>query len=216
MLIVGLDPGLACTGWPSCRLKAIGCALSPRPDSDSDSKATLPARLVKLDEALAPSSRPMGRRRRGRGSLSERHPQSPSLKLGPGPRRDPACRRAAGAGGRRIFAQYVKKAVVGTGAAQKARSCHGAKIASRREDQRPGRRRAFAVAITTPITSPPARHRLCRMIARLQDSSSVSVRSRHHRRRRNRLSRVRIEPHALSTGARARKWCSTPKCGGRD
>ena len=52
MLIIGLDPGLACTGWGV--IAAEGNRLSHVANGQvrTDAKQALPARLVRLEEAL--------------------------------------------------------------------------------------------------------------------------------------------------------------------
>lgn len=120
MLIIGLDPGLACTGWGV--IAAEGNRLSHVANGQvrTDPKQALAARLVRLDEAL--------------GAVIETHapaeaaveevflnenPQS-TLKLGQarGVVLLAAARRGLGVG--EYAARLVKKAVVGTGGADKA------------------------------------------------------------------------------------------------
>ena len=149
MLIIGLDPGLACTGWGV--IAAEGNRLSHVANGQvrTDPRQPLPARLVRLDEAL--------------GAVIEAHapaeaaveevflnenPQS-TLKLGQarGVVLLAAARRGLGVG--EYAARLVKKAVVGTGGAEKAqvhamvqRLLPGAKIAGADAAD------ALAVAIT--------------------------------------------------------------------
>jgi len=120
VLIIGLDPGLACTGWGV--IAAEGNRLSHVANGQvrTDPKQALAARLVRLDEAL--------------GAVIETHapaeaaveevflnenPQS-TLKLGQarGVVLLAAARRGLGVG--EYAARLVKKAVVGTGGADKA------------------------------------------------------------------------------------------------
>ncbi len=149
MLIIGLDPGLACTGWGV--IAAEGNRLSHVANGQvrTDPKQALPARLVRLDEML--------------GAVIEAHapaeaaveevflnenPQS-TLKLGHarGVVLLAAARRGLGVG--EYAARLVKKAVVGTGGADKSqvhfmvqRLLPGAKIAGADAAD------ALAVAIT--------------------------------------------------------------------
>ena len=120
MIIIGLDPGLACTGWGV--IAADGNRLSHVANGQvrTDSKAALPERLVRLEEAL--------------GAVIEAHvpaeaaceevflnenPQS-TLKLGQarGVVLLALARRGLKVG--EYAPRLVKKAVVGTGGADKA------------------------------------------------------------------------------------------------
>ena len=120
MLIIGLDPGLACTGWGV--IAAEGNRLSHIANGQvrTDAKTSLPERLVRLDAAL--------------GAVLEAHcpaaaaveeiflndnPQS-TLKLGQarGVVLLSAARRGIVVG--EYAPRLVKKAVVGTGGAEKA------------------------------------------------------------------------------------------------
>ena len=120
MLILGLDPGLACTGWGI--IAAEGNRLSHIANGQvrTDARASLPDRLVKLEAAL--------------GLVIEAHaldaaaceevflnenPQS-TLKLGQarGVVLLAVARRGLQVG--EYSPRLVKKAVVGTGAAEKA------------------------------------------------------------------------------------------------
>jgi len=149
VLIIGLDPGLACTGWGV--IAAEGNRLSHVANGQvrTDPKQALAARLVRLDEML--------------GAVIEAHapaeaaveevflnenPQS-TLKLGQarGVVLLAAARRGLGVG--EYAARLVKKAVVGTGGADKSqvhfmvqRLLPGAKIAGADAAD------ALAVAIT--------------------------------------------------------------------
>jgi len=149
VLIIGFDPGLACTGWGV--IAAEGNRLSHVANGQvrTDPKQALAARLVRLDELL--------------GAVIEAHapaeaaveevflnenPQS-TLKLGQarGVVLLAAARRGLGVG--EYAARLVKKAVVGTGGADKSqvhfmvqRLLPGAKIAGADAAD------ALAVAIT--------------------------------------------------------------------
>ena len=149
MLILGLDPGLGCTGWGL--IAAEGNRLSHVANGQirTDAKHALCERLVKLDEAL-------------RAVLDEHTPQAAAveevfvnenpqstLKLGQarGVALLAAARRGIAVG--EYAPTLVKKAVVGTGGAAKpqvhamvARLLPGAKIAGADAAD------ALAVAIT--------------------------------------------------------------------
>ena len=120
MLIIGLDPGLACTGWGV--IAAEGNRLSHVANGQvrTDPAASLPARLVRLDEALGAvfdTHRPTA------AAVEEvflnENPQS-SLKLGQarGVVLLAAARRGLEVG--EYAPRLVKKAVVGVGGAEKA------------------------------------------------------------------------------------------------
>ena len=120
MLIIGLDPGLACTGWGV--IAAEGNRLSHVANGQvrTDPKAALPARLVRLEAALgevidahAPSAAAVEE------VFLNENPQS-TLKLGQarGVVLLAAARRGIEVG--EYAPRLVKKAVVGTGGAEKA------------------------------------------------------------------------------------------------
>ncbi len=149
MIIIGFDPGLACTGWGV--IAAEGNRLSHIANGQvrTDPKQALPDRLVRLDEAL---SEILERHRPATAGVEEvflnDNPQS-SLKLGQarGVVLLAAARRGLEIG--EYAARLVKKAVVGTGGAEKAqvhamvqRLLPGAKIAGADAAD------ALAVAIT--------------------------------------------------------------------
>ncbi|PWG02728.1 crossover junction endodeoxyribonuclease RuvC [Sphingosinicella humi] len=120
MLIVGLDPGLACTGWGV--IAAEGNRLSHIANGQvrTDAKAALPARLVELHDRLAALLAEHG----PEGAAVEEvfvneNPQS-TLKLG---QARGVVLLAAARGGIAVgeyAPRLVKKAVVGTGGAEKA------------------------------------------------------------------------------------------------
>jgi len=120
MIIIGLDPGLSCTGWGV--IAAEGNRLSHIANGQirTDPKQALAARLLKLDEELG---RVIEQHRPGEAAVEEvflnDNPQS-SLKLGQarGVVLVAAARRGVAVG--EYAARLVKKAVVGTGAADKA------------------------------------------------------------------------------------------------
>jgi crossover junction endodeoxyribonuclease RuvC len=120
MIVIGLDPGLACTGWGV--IAAEGNRLSHVANGQvrTDAKAALSARLVRLEEALAVV---LEAHRPGAAAVEEvflnDNPQS-TLKLGQarGVVLLVAARRGIAIG--EYAPRLVKKAVVGTGAAEKA------------------------------------------------------------------------------------------------
>jgi crossover junction endodeoxyribonuclease RuvC len=136
MLIIGFDPGLACTGWGV--IAAEGNRLSHVANGQirTDAKAALPSRLVRLDQELAAvldAHRPAG------AAVEEvflnENPQS-TLKLGQarGVVLLAAARRGVEVG--EYAPRLIKKAVVGVGGAEKSqvhamiqRLLPGAKIA---------------------------------------------------------------------------------------
>ena len=120
MLIIGLDPGLACTGWGV--IAADGNRLSHVANGQvrTDSKAALPERLLRLEEALgaviaahAPTEAACEE------VFLNENPQS-TLKLGQarGVVLLALARRGLKVG--EYAPRLVKKAVVGTGGAEKA------------------------------------------------------------------------------------------------
>jgi crossover junction endodeoxyribonuclease RuvC len=119
MIIIGLDPGLSCTGWGV--IVADGNRLSHIANGQvrTDPKQKLPARLLKLDEELG---RIIEAHRPDEAAVEEvflnDNPQS-SLKLGQarGVVLVAAARRGVVVG--EYAARLVKKAVVGTGGADK-------------------------------------------------------------------------------------------------
>ena len=149
MIILGLDPGLGTTGWGLIRAEGNRLAHVANGQLRTNSAAPLPERLAELGrqlEALIAEHRPDG------AAVEEvfvnQNPQS-TLKLGQA--RGVALMIAARAGLSvgEYAARLVKKAVVGTGAAEKAqvhamvaRLLPGAKIAG------PDAADALAVAIT--------------------------------------------------------------------
>ena len=149
MIIIGLDPGLACTGWGI--IAAEGNRLSHVANGQvrTDPKQALPARLVRLDEALGEV---IAAHLPAEAAVEEvflnENPQS-TLKLGQarGVILLAAARRGLAVG--EYSARLVKKAVVGTGGADKTqihfmvqRLLPGAKIAGADAAD------ALAVAIT--------------------------------------------------------------------
>lgn len=119
MLIIGFDPGLGCTGWGV--IAAEGNRLSHVANGQirTDPKAALPARLVRLDEAL---SEVLDTHRPAAAAVEEvflnENPQS-TLKLGQarGVILLAAARRGLDVG--EYAPRLIKKAVVGVGGAEK-------------------------------------------------------------------------------------------------
>ena len=120
VIIIGLDPGLACTGWGI--IAAEGNRLSHIANGQvrTDPKQALPARLLRLDEALGEV---IAAHAPAEAAIEEvflnENPQS-TLKLGQarGVVLLAAARRGLAVG--EYAARLVKKAVVGTGGADKA------------------------------------------------------------------------------------------------
>lgn len=120
MIIIGLDPGLACTGWGV--IAAEGNRLSHIANGQvrTDAKAALPTRLLRLEEALGEV---LAAHAPAEAACEEvflnENPQS-TLKLG---QARGVILLALAKGGLRIgeyAPRLVKKAVVGTGGAEKA------------------------------------------------------------------------------------------------
>ena len=149
MIIIGLDPGLGCTGWGV--IAAEGNRLSHVANGQirTDSKAELPARLVELHgRLLAVLAEHLPAAAAVEEVFVNENPQS-TLKLGQA--RGVVLLAAASLriGVGEYSPRLVKKAVVGTGSAEKAqvhamvqRLLPGVKIAG------PDAADALAVAIT--------------------------------------------------------------------
>lgn len=120
MLILGLDPSLTCTGWGIVAKSGNRLSHVANGQVKTDPKASLAERLVTLDAALAAvihAHRPEA------AAVEEvfvnKNPQS-TLKLG---QARGVCLLAAARAGLPVSeyaTRLVKKAVVGTGAAEKA------------------------------------------------------------------------------------------------
>jgi len=149
LLIIGLDPGLACTGWGVIAADGNRLRHVANGQVRTDPKQALPNRLVRLDEALGEV---IEFHRPDTAAVEEvflnENPQS-SLKLGHarGVILLAAARRGLDVG--EYAARLVKKALVGTGGADKVqvhamvqRLLPGAKIAGSDAAD------ALAVAIT--------------------------------------------------------------------
>ena len=120
MLILGLDPGLGTTGWGLIRAEGNRLSHIANGQLKTDSKDPLPARLSHLAsqlDALIADRAPAA------AAVEEvfvnKNPQS-TLKLGQARGVILLCAARAGMEVGEYAARLVKKAVVGTGAAEKA------------------------------------------------------------------------------------------------
>ena len=120
MLILGLDPGLGTTGWGLIRAEGNRLSHIANGQLKTDSKDPLPARLSHLAsqlDALIADRAPAA------AAVEEvfvnKNPQS-TLKLGQARGVILLCAARAGMEVGQYAARLVKKAVVGTGAAEKA------------------------------------------------------------------------------------------------
>jgi crossover junction endodeoxyribonuclease RuvC len=119
LIIIGLDPGLACTGWGIVAKSGSRLSHVANGQIATDAKAPLPDRLVTLDRAL---TEVVLAHRPDAGAVEEvfvnKNPQS-TLKLG---QARGVCLLALARAGLPV-AEYatrlIKKALVGTGAAEK-------------------------------------------------------------------------------------------------
>jgi len=149
VIILGLDPGLACTGWGLIAAEGNRLSHIANGQVKTDSKAPLAARLLRLDDELGAV---IAAHAPAEAAVEEvflnENPQS-TLKLGQarGVVLLAAARRGLNVG--EYAARLVKKAVVGTGGADKAqihfmiqRLLPGVKIGG------PDAADALAVAIT--------------------------------------------------------------------
>jgi crossover junction endodeoxyribonuclease RuvC len=120
MIILGLDPGLGCTGWGV--IAADGNRLSHIANGQirTDSAAPLPARLVELEAALSDI---IVRHRPGAAAVEEvfvnQNPQT-TLKLGQARGVALLVAGRLGLAVGEYAPRLVKKAVVGVGGAEKA------------------------------------------------------------------------------------------------
>lgn len=120
MLILGLDPSLTCTGWGIVARSGNRLSHIANGQIKTDPKASLAERLVTIDAELADV---IARHRPDQAAVEEvfvnKNPQS-TLKLG---QARGVCLLAAARAGLPV-AEYatrlVKKAIVGTGGAEKA------------------------------------------------------------------------------------------------
>lgn len=135
MLIIGLDPGLGCTGWGL--IAAEGSRLSHVANGQirTDPKAPLPARLLDLHDRLAAIMSEHDPRAAGVEEVFvNENPQS-TLKLGQARGAVLLCAARSGVAVGEYSPALVKQAVVGTGRAEKsqvhamvARLLPGAKV----------------------------------------------------------------------------------------
>lgn len=119
MIILGLDPGLGTTGWGVIRVEGSRLTHVANGQIKTDAKAPMAARLMALDTALAAviaQYRPDG------AAVEEvfvnANPQS-TLKLGQARGVVLLCAARSGAVVGEYAARLVKKAIVGTGGADK-------------------------------------------------------------------------------------------------
>ena len=120
MIILGLDPSLSCTGWGVIRVEGSRVSHVANGQVPTDAKASMTTRLADLQAAL---SKVIAVHRPDRAAAEEvfvnKNPQS-TLKLA---QARGAVLAACGATGLQVnehAARLVKKAVVGTGGADKA------------------------------------------------------------------------------------------------
>ncbi|GAA3785115.1 crossover junction endodeoxyribonuclease RuvC [Qipengyuania pelagi] len=119
MLILGLDPSLSCTGWGVIRAEGSRLAHVANGQIRTDVKAPMAARLAAIQSALAAiilEHRPM--RAAAEEVFVNKNPQS-TLKLAQARGAVLAACGMAGLAVNEHAARLVKKAVVGTGAAEK-------------------------------------------------------------------------------------------------
>ena len=120
MLILGLDPSLSCTGWGLISAKGSRLCHVANGQIPTDAKTAMPARLAALQSELADV---IAQYRPDRAACEEvflnKNPQS-TLKLAQARGVVLAACGTAGLPVREHAARLVKKAVVGTGSAEKA------------------------------------------------------------------------------------------------
>ena len=119
-IILGLDPSLSCTGWGVIRAEGSRLSHIANGQIATDAKAPIPERLAQLQREL---SAVIAQHAPERAACEEvfvnKNPQS-TLKLAQARGAVLAACGAAGLAVREHAAHSVKKAVVGTGAAEKA------------------------------------------------------------------------------------------------
>lgn len=119
MLILGLDPSLSCTGWGLVRAEGARLSHVANGQIPTDAKAPMAERLAALHTAV---SEVIAQHRPDRAAAEEvfanKNPQS-TLKLAQARGAVLAACGAAGIEVREHAARLVKKAVVGTGGAEK-------------------------------------------------------------------------------------------------
>ena len=120
IIILGLDPSLSCTGWGVIGVRGSRLTHIAHGHIPTDPKAPIAARLAELQAKLADV---IGAHRPDRAAAEEifvnKNPQS-TLKLAQARGAVLAACGAAGLAVNEHAASMVKKAVVGTGAAEKA------------------------------------------------------------------------------------------------
>lgn len=120
MIILGLDPSLSCTGWGVIRAEGARISHIANGQVSTDSKAPMTERLAAIQSALAEV---IGIHHPDRAAAEEvflnKNPQS-TLKLAQARGAVLAACGAAGVAVNEHAARLVKKAVVGTGGAEKA------------------------------------------------------------------------------------------------
>ena len=120
MLILGLDPSLSCTGWGVIRVEGSRISHIANGELPTDPKAPMPQRLAALQAGIA---QVIANHRPDRAAAEEvfanKNPQS-TLKLAQARGAVLAACGHAGLEVREHAARLVKKAVVGTGGADKA------------------------------------------------------------------------------------------------
>lgn len=120
MILLGLDPSLSCTGWGVIRVEGSRLTHVANGQIATDPKAPLAVRLAALQAELA---RVIATNRPDRAAVEEvfvnKNPQS-TLKLAQARGAVLAACGAADLAVNEHAARLVKKAVVGTGAAEKA------------------------------------------------------------------------------------------------
>ncbi len=120
MVILGLDPSLSCTGWGIIRAEGSRLSHVANGQIATDPKAPMAARLAALQSGVAAV---IAAHRPDRAAAEEifvnKNPQS-TLKLAQARGAVLAACGAAGLAVNEHAARLVKKAVVGTGAAEKA------------------------------------------------------------------------------------------------
>lgn len=120
MLILGLDPSLSCTGWGMVRAEGNRLAHLANGQIPTDAKAPMAERLALLQAGLAEV---IAAHRPDRAAVEEvfanKNPQS-TIKLAQARGAVLAACGAAGLPVREHAARAVKKAVVGTGGAEKS------------------------------------------------------------------------------------------------
>lgn len=120
MIIIGLDPGLACTGWGVIRAEGNRLSHLANGQIRTDAKTLLPARLVALEAALRVVIAAHGPAEAACEEVFlNENPQS-TLKLGQARGVILLALAKSGLSIGEYAPRLVKKAVVGTGAAEKA------------------------------------------------------------------------------------------------